>query len=57
MSVAQVADFLAVQESRVLRLERERLLLSIEKNTEDAPMFDQADVAKYKELAQRLGGL
>ena len=57
MSVSQVADFLSVQEARVLRLERERLLMSKEQNAEDEPMFDQGVVAKYKELAERLGGI
>jgi uncharacterized small protein (DUF1192 family) len=57
MSVAEVADFLSVQETRVLRLERESLLLAKEKDAADQPMFDEGDVAKYKELAERLGGL
>ena len=57
MSVAEVADFLSVQETRVLRLERESLLLAKEKDAADQPMFDEGDVTKYKELAERLGGL
>jgi hypothetical protein len=57
MSVAEVADFLSVQEVRVLRLERESLLPAREKNADDQPMFDQVEVAKYKELAERLGGI
>lgn len=57
MSVTEVAGYLSVQESRVLRLERERLLLSKEKNAKDEPLFDQGDVARYKELAERLGGI
>lgn len=57
MSVAEVADFLSVQETRVLRLERESLLLAKEKDAADQPMFDESDVTKYKELAERLGGL
>jgi hypothetical protein len=57
MSVTEVADFLSVQEARVLRLERESLLIAKEKNAADEPMFDHGDVSKYKELAERLGGL
>lgn len=57
MSVAEVADFLSVQEVRVLRLERESLLIATEKNADDQPLFDQDVVTKYKELAERLGGI
>lgn len=57
MSVAEVADFLSVQEVRVLRLERESLLIATEKNADDQPLFDQDAVTKYKELAERLGGI
>lgn len=57
MSVNEVADFLGVQESRVMRLEREHLLIAKEKSADDQPMFDHGDVAKYKELAERLGGI
>lgn len=57
MTVAEVADFLGVQESRVTRLEREHLLISSPDSNADEPMFDSDAVAKYKELAERLGGL
>ena len=57
MSVTEVASFLSVQEARVLRLERESLLMSQEKNAQDEPMFDKSVVRKYKELAERLGGI
>lgn len=57
MSVAQVAEFLGVPEIRVTRLERESLLLAKEKSADDQPMFDDQDVTKYKELAERLGGI
>ncbi len=57
MSVNEVATFLDVQEARVLRLARESLLISKEKDATDSPLFEHNDVAKYKELAQRLGGL
>ena len=57
MSVAQVAEFLSIQEARVLRLERESLLIAKEKNANGQPIFEQGDVARYKELAERLGGI
>ena len=57
MSVAQVAEFLSIQEARVLRLERESLLIAKEKNANGQPIFEQDDVARYKELAERLGGI
>ena len=57
MSVTEVAEFLEVQESRVQRLAREHLLISKENGPNGEPLFDQSDVSKYKELAERLGGL
>jgi hypothetical protein len=57
MTVSQVAEFLSVQDLRIQRLERESLLLAREKDGHGSPLFDQADVQKYKELAERLGGL
>ena len=57
MTVKEVASFLNVQESRVTRLERESLLVSKEKDTDGNPMFDSADVKRYKDLAERLGGI
>ena len=57
MTLSQVAEFLGVQEARVARLEREHLLVAKEKNAADEPMFDDQDVSKYKELAERLGGI
>jgi phage terminase Nu1 subunit (DNA packaging protein) len=57
MSVSEVADFLSVQEARVTRLERESLLIAKDRNAADEPMFDKDDVTKYKELAERLGGI
>jgi hypothetical protein len=57
MTVTEVADFLSVQDIRVQRLERESLLLSKEKDANGNPLFDKSDVEKYKELAERLGGL
>lgn len=57
MTVGQVAEFLAVQNVRVERLERESLLIAKDKDGSGNPLFDSADVEKYKELAERLGGL
>lgn len=57
MTVTEVADFLSVQDVRVQRLERESLLLSKDKDSNGNPLFDKVDVEKYKELAERLGGL
>ncbi|WP_395340190.1 helix-turn-helix domain-containing protein [Ningiella sp. W23] len=57
MTVSEVADFLSVQDVRVQRLERESLLLAKDKDDAGNPLFDQSDVEKYKELAERLGGL
>ncbi|MFT5541848.1 MAG: DNA-binding transcriptional MerR regulator [Glaciecola sp.] len=57
MTVGEVAEFLAVKVLRVERLERESLLLAKEKDDNGSPLFDSDDVAKYKELAERLGGI
>lgn len=57
MTVKEVATFLNVQEARVERLERESLLVSKEKDIEGNPVFDSADVERYKVLAERLGGI
>ena len=57
MTVNEVADFLNIQESRVQRLERESLLLSKSKDELGLPLFDKGDVERYRELAERLGGL
>ena len=57
MSVTEVAEFLGVQEVRVERLERESLLVSKDKDDDGNPMFDPADVKRYKEFAERIGGI
>jgi|GEM_PF-2376993 hypothetical protein len=57
MSVQEVAKFLSAQETRVLRLERQSLLLSSEKNAKNKPLFNKGFVAKCQALAQGLGGL
>ena len=57
MTVAEVADFLGVSELRVERLEREHLLIAKDKDANDKPLFERADVERYKELAERLGGI
>lgn len=57
MSVAEVAEFLGVQELRVERLEREHLLVSKDKDADGKPLFAKEDVEKYKEFAERIGGI
>jgi len=57
MTVAEVAEFLGVKELRVERLERESLLISKDKDGEGKPLFDKQDVEKYKEFAERIGGI
>jgi hypothetical protein len=57
MTVSEVAEFLTVQDVRVERLERESLLMAKEKDGSGSPLFDSGDVEKYKELAERLGGI
>lgn len=57
MTVAEVAAFLGVQEVRVVRLEREHLLISADKASDGSPLFEREAVEKYKELAERFGGL
>lgn len=57
MTILEVADFLGVKEERVKRLEREHLLIAKENNDVGDPLFDDGDVQKYKELAERIGGL
>ncbi|WP_343857309.1 helix-turn-helix domain-containing protein [Aliiglaciecola litoralis] len=57
MTVAEVAEFLGVQEGRVERLERESLLMSKDKDDAGKPLFDKTAVEKYKEFAERIGGI
>lgn len=57
MTANEVAAFLNVQVVRVERLARERLLIATDKDVEGKPLFAQSDVEKYKELAERLGGI
>ncbi|MFT4937271.1 MAG: hypothetical protein ACI88A_000285 [Paraglaciecola sp.] len=57
MTVADVAEFLGVQELRVERLERESLLVSSEKDEVGKPLFDSDTVENYKKFAERLGGI
>jgi len=57
MTVKEVAAFLEVQEVRVERLERESLLIAKEKDADGKPLFDNGDVERYKQLAERLGGI
>lgn len=57
MTVKEVAAFLDVQEVRVERLERESLLIAKEKDADGKLLFDNGDVERYKQLAERLGGI
>ena len=57
MTVAEVAEFLGVQEVRVERLERESLLQAQEKDDNGKPLFDSDAVERYKTFAARLGGI
>ncbi|NVK57361.1 MAG: helix-turn-helix domain-containing protein [Alteromonadaceae bacterium] len=57
MTVQEVADFLNVQEIRVERLQRESLLVAKENDADGKPLFDSAEVQRYKTLAERLGGI
>lgn len=57
MTIEQVAEFLGVQVERVKRLERESLLASKDKDDAGNPMFNDQDVQRYKELAERIGGI
>ena len=57
MTVDEVAEFLGVKDVRVIRLEREHLLRASEKDDNGNPLFDKTDVEKYKEIAERLGGI
>lgn len=57
LNTSEVAEYLGVPEARVSRLERESLLIAVQKDENDQPMFEQEAVTKYKELAERLGGI
>ncbi|MCF2908404.1 MULTISPECIES: helix-turn-helix domain-containing protein [Pseudoalteromonas] len=57
MTTEQVAEFLDVKVERVRRLARENLLVAKQQDDQGEPIFDKDDVEKYKELAQRLGGI
>ncbi|MFY8273494.1 helix-turn-helix domain-containing protein [Pseudoalteromonas sp. SSDWG2] len=57
MTSEQVAEFLGVKIERVKRLARESLLIAKSQDDNGDPMFEKTDVEKYKELAQRLGGI
>lgn len=57
MSVTEVAEFLGVKEVRVERLEREHLLIAKDKDESGKPIFAKEDVEKYKEFAERIGGI
>lgn len=56
LTVDQVAEFLGITDSRVKRLTRESLLNNVSDDAEN-PMFKPDEVKRYKELAQRIGGI
>lgn len=56
LTVEQVAEFLGISDSRVRRLARESLLNNVGDDA-DNPRFNATDVKKYKELAERIGGI
>lgn len=56
LTVDQVAEFLGITDIRVKRLTRESLLNNVSDNA-DTPMFKADEVKKYKELAERIGGI
>ncbi|MGQ8365930.1 helix-turn-helix domain-containing protein [Glaciecola sp. 1036] len=57
MTVSDVAEYLQIQTGRVERLARESLLIAKSKDESGSPLFEKDDVQRYKELAERLGGL
>mgnify|MGYP000524822398 CR=1 FL=1 len=52
-----VTEFLGVKAERVKRLARESLLIAKSEDDNGEMQFDADEVAKYKELAERFGGL
>jgi hypothetical protein len=56
MTTAQVAEYLGIQPARVIRLEREHLLVPVDKGTDGKYLFDRGDVERYRDKAARLGG-
>lgn len=57
MTVQEVASYLDIQDVRVERLERESLLMSKDKDSQGKPLFDKEDVERYKQFAERIGGI
>lgn len=56
LNLEQTAEFLGISDSRVKRLARESLLNDVAGNP-DAPEFNADEVKRYKELAERIGGI
>jgi len=56
LTTLQTAEFLGMTESRVKRLARESLLNDVSGNP-DSPVFKVDEVKRYKELAERIGGI
>jgi hypothetical protein len=57
MTVTKIAKLLGVKDIRVERLARESLLIAVDKDADSNPWFDANDLAKYRVLAERIGGL
>jgi hypothetical protein len=56
LTVEQVAQYLGITDIRVKRLTRESLLNNVSDDTNN-PMFNPDEVKKYKDLAERIGGI
>ena len=55
-TVTHAAEFLGVTDSRVKRLARESLLNNVGDDAAE-PTFNCDEVKRYKELAERIGGI
>ena len=55
-TTAQAAEFLGITDSRVKRLARESLLNDVGSDS-NSPVFKIDEVKRYKELAERIGGI
>ncbi|MDP2559923.1 helix-turn-helix domain-containing protein [Psychrobium sp. 1_MG-2023] len=56
LTVEQTAEFLGITDVRVKRLVRESLLNNVSDDAEN-PQFKADEVKRYKELADRIGGI
>ncbi len=56
LNAVQVAEFLGVSETRIERMTKESLLAVVEEK-DGKKMYDKTAIERYKEFADRLGGL